>query len=189
MKRTANNQPLFKAAETGNSTGLTTGTSPERVSAAGGIKPELSEQYVPVYRVELVRERSIRIEPRRPIRNSEDVVALLKDELLKADREKLICLMLDAKNFIIGMEVVSVGTLTASLVSCRELFKAAILATAAAIIVSHPHISGDPTPSLEDVRLTERISKAGQILGIKLLDHVIIGQYGTYSFSNAGRLP
>lgn len=191
MKRAANNHPLFKAAEPGassNSTEPTGGGNTERDRAAGLLKREPSLQYVPVYRVELVRERTIKNVPRHAIHNSDDVVALLKDELLKSDREKLICLMLSAKNTVIGMEVVSIGTLTASLVSCRELFKAAILANAAAIIISHPHPSGDPTPSQEDIRLTERVSKAGEILGIKLLDHVIIGELGTYSFSNAGRL-
>jgi DNA repair protein RadC len=87
------------------------------------------------------------------------------------------------------MEVVSVGTLTSSLVACRDLFKSAILANAAGIIVSHPHPSGDPSPSQEDIRVTGRISTAGEILGIKLLDHIIIAELGCYSFSAAGRLP
>ena len=192
MKRTANNQTLFKAAESGasnHSTEPTGGSITERESAAGQVNREQSAQYIPVYRVELVRERTIKNVPRRAIHNSDDVVALLKDELLKSDREKLLCVMLSAKNTVIGIEVVSIGTLTASLVSNRELFKAAILANAAAIIISHPHPSGDPTPSQEDIRLTERVSKAGEILGIKLLDHVIIAELGIYSFSNAGRLP
>ncbi len=90
---------------------------------------------------------------------------------------------------MIGIEVVSVGSLTASIVTPRELFKSAILESAAAVIISHNHPSGDPAPSQDDIRLTERISKAGEILGIKLLDHVIIGELGSYSFSNAGRLP
>lgn len=74
---------------------------------------------------------------------------------------------------------------------CRssEVFKSAILINAAAIILSHNHISGDPTPSQEDIRLTERISHAGEILGIRLLDHVIIAEQRSYSFANAGRLP
>jgi len=69
------------------------------------------------------------------------------------------------------------------------MFKSAILKNAAAIILSHGHPSGDPTPSREDIQMTERVSKAGEILGIKLLDHIIIGEQGNYSFSNAGRLP
>ena len=115
MKRVTYNLSLFKAAEPGadnNSAALIGDENTER-------ERRLHKQYIPVCRVELVRERSIKTESRRAIHNSKDVVALLKDELLKADREKLICLMLSAKNIVIGMEVVSVGTLTSSLASPR----------------------------------------------------------------------
>jgi DNA repair protein RadC len=148
-----------------------------------------SAKYIPVYHVELVRDRLIKVEPRPSIHNPDDVVAILQDELLKADREKLVCLMLNAKNVVIGMDVVSVGSLTSSIAHPREIFKSAILKNAAAIILSHGHPSGDPTPSREDIQMTERVSKAGEILGIKLLDHIISGEQGNYSFSNAGRLP
>jgi hypothetical protein len=122
MKRAINNNPLFKAAEAGaanKSTALTEGAHAEREGTGSQSKMVLSRQYIPVYRVELVRERAITIEPRRAIHNSDDVVAILKDELLKSDREKLISLMLNAKNVVIGIEVISIGTLTASLVSNR----------------------------------------------------------------------
>jgi DNA repair protein RadC len=191
MKRAAHNPSLFKAAETGtasNPTAVSTVSNPEKSTTGSQSERRLSKDYIPVYRVELVRERTITGEQRRAIRNAEDVVAILKDELLKSDREKLISVFLNAKNVVIGMEVVSVGSLTASIVTPRELFKSAILASAAAIIISHNHPSGEPAPSHEDIRLTERISKAGEILGIKLLDHVIIGELGHYSFSDAGRL-
>lgn len=150
---------------------------------------EILDKYIPLYRIELVRERLIPIKPRPAIHNPDDIVAILRDELLKADREKLVCVMLNAKNVVIGMDIVSVGTLTSSLASGREIFKAAILLNSAAIILSHNHPSGDATPSREDIQLTDRISKAGEILGIKLLDHIIIAEHGNYSFSQAGRLP
>lgn len=191
MQRPAYNLSLFKAAETvtsSNQTALATLSSPEKSTTGRPSERRLSREYIPVYRVQLVRERTVTGEQRRSIRNPDDVVAILKDELLKSDREKLISVMLNAKNVVIGMEVVSVGSLTASVVTARELFKSAILASAAAVIISHNHPSGDPTPSQEDIRLTERISKAGELLGIKLLDHVIIGELGHYSFSDAGRL-
>ncbi len=148
-----------------------------------------SARYIPVYHIELVRDRQIKVEPRHSVHNSDDVVAILQDELLSADREKLICLMLNAKNVVIGMDIVSVGSLTSSIAHPREIFKSAILKNAAAIILSHGHPSGDPTPSRDDILLTERVAKAGEILGIRLLDHVIIGEQGTYSFRNTGRLP
>jgi DNA repair protein RadC len=191
MQRAAYNLSLFKAAETvtaSNQTALATVSSPEKSTTGRPSERRLSREYIPVYRVQLVRERTVTGEQRRSIRNPDDVVAILRDELLESDREKLISVMLNAKNVVIGMEVVSVGSLTASVVTARELFKSAILASAAAVIISHNHPSGDPTPSQDDIRLTERISKAGELLGIKLLDHVIIGELGHYSFSDAGRL-
>jgi DNA repair protein RadC len=87
------------------------------------------------------------------------------------------------------MDIVSIGTLTASIAHPREIFKSAILKNAASIILSHNHPSGDPAPSREDTQLTERVAKAGEILGIKLLDHIIIAEHGNYSFSNSGCLP
>ncbi len=146
-------------------------------------------RYIPVYHVELVRDRSIKAAPRPSIHNSDDVVAILQEELLSSDREKLVCLMLNAKNVIVGMDIVSIGTLTMSVAHPREIFKSAILKNAACIILSHGHPSGDPTPSREDIQLTERIRQAGEILGIKLLDHIIIGENGTFSFRDSGRLP
>jgi DNA repair protein RadC len=164
--------------------------SPVGNDASSGERKRMSAvKYIPVYHVELVRDRVIKTERGPAIRNSDDVVAILGDELLKADREKLVCLMLNTKNVVIGIDTVSVGSLSASIAHPREIFKSAILKNAAAIILSHNHPSGDPSPSQDDIRLTERISKAGEILGIKLLDHVIIGALGIYSFSNAGRLP
>ncbi len=96
--------------------------------------------------------------------------------------------MLDSKNLVIGLNVVSVGSLSASIVHPREVLKPAILCNSAALVLVHGHPSGDPTPSQEDIRMTERINKACEILGIKLLDHVIIGNPDSYSFQNAGCL-
>ncbi len=192
QKRTTLNPSLFEAAESGASNNSTSATCPsntERNGAAEQPQKGSSKQYIPVYRIELVRERTLKVEPRRRVSNSEDVVAILQDELLKADREKLICLMLNSKNVVIGMDVVSVGTLNQSSAHPRELYKSAILTNAASIILVHNHPSGDPTPSRDDAQMTERVAKAGEILGIKLLDHVIIAELGSYSFANAGRLP
>ncbi len=178
-KRATQNRNLFTAVEP---------ETCDNLSAAGN-RPTVTGKYVPVYHVELVRDRLIKVEPRPSIHNPDDVVAILQDELLKSDREKLVCIMLNAKNVVIGMDIVSVGSLTASIAHPREIFKSAILKNAASIILSHGHPSGDPTPSREDMQMTERVAKAGEILGIKLLDHIIIGEQGNYSFSNSGRLP
>ena len=105
--------------------------------AAGRPKRAPSAKYIPVYHIELVRDRVIKVEPRPAIHNSDDVVAILRDELLHADREKLISLMLNTKNVVIGLDVVSVGSLSASIAHPREIFKSAILKNAAAIILVH----------------------------------------------------
>ncbi len=192
QKRAAQNRNLFTAVEpetcnnSGTSTDQSTGNNHRLVKQSKG---GILGKYIPVYHIELVRERMIPIEPRPSIRKPEDLVSILQEELLKADRELLVCVSLNAKNVVIGINIVSIGTLTSSLASGREIFKSAILLNAAAIILSHNHPSGDATPSREDSQLTERITKAGEILGIRLLDHIIIAEQGNYSFSNAGSLP
>ena len=93
---------------------------------------------------------------------------------------------LDAKNRLISRETVSVGHLTAALVHPREVFKAAILANAAAIALVHNHPSGDPEPSREDVEITRRLVKAGELLGIPVLDHVVVTRRGHVSIAERG---
>ena len=144
--------------------------------------------YIPVYHIELVCDRQVKFENRRSIHNSDEVIALLKDELLRSDREKLLSVLLNTKNMVIGIEVVSIGSLNTSVAHPRETLKSAVLASASGIILAHCHPSGDPAPSREDRDMTERMSKACEILGIKLLDHIIIAQYGNYSFRNSGLL-
>ncbi len=139
-RRAAFNRTLFETGGTANSDNSTSLSGPltvENDGASARSRRAPSRQYIPVYHVELVRDRTIKVQPRRTIRNSDDVVAILKDEFLKADREKLVSIMLNAKNVVIGMEVVSVGSLTASIAHPREIFKAAIILGSAAIILSH----------------------------------------------------
>ena len=104
-----------------------------------------------------------------------DVAAVLWNYLKDSDREHFAALLLDAKNQLIGLTTISVGDLSSALVHPREVFKAAILANAASVILAHNHPSGDPTPSPEDVAVSRRLHEAGEILGIALLDHVVIG--------------
>ena len=96
-----------------------------------------------------------------------------------------VVILLDRKNAPIGINTVSIGSLTASVVHMRETFKAAILANAAAILCGHNHSSGDPEPSRDDRALTQRLVDAGKLLGIPLVDHVVIGDGTTASFSFA----
>lgn len=135
---------------------------------------------LPVYRVSLVRDRDITMAEQPHITNPQSVADLLYEYLQDKDREYFVMLMLDTKNRVIGMNVVSIGILDSALVSPREVFKAALLANAASVIVSHNHPSGDPTPSAEDKRLTQRLAEAGKIIHIEVLDHIIIGERGQF---------
>jgi DNA repair protein RadC len=102
-------------------------------------------------------------------------------------KEYFFTLHLDGKNRIAAVEVVSIGSLNQSIVHPREVFKTALLSSAAAIILIHNHPTGDPTPSREDREISRRLKEAGDLLGIKILDHIIVGD--TYlSFTNEGLL-
>jgi DNA repair protein RadC len=125
---------------------------------------------------------------RPTICSPQDVVNLLQSELRDTFREHFKSLLLDAKNQVVKVCTVSVGTLDSSLVHPREVFKDAINASAAAIIVAHNHPSGDPAPSAEDRRITQRLFEAGELLGIDLLDSVIIGDGRWVSLKQLGVL-
>lgn len=109
------------------------------------------------------------------IRCPEDAYALMKNEAKLLDKEYFSTLLLNTKNHVIGKETISIGTLNASMVHPRELFKQAIRRSAAAVILVHNHPSGDPTPSKEDISLTKRLIEAGEIIGIDVLDHLVLG--------------
>jgi len=96
--------------------------------------------------------------------------------LMKETKEYFLSLHLDGKNRVICIDIVSVGSLNQSIVAPRETFKSALLSSAAAIVLIHNHPSGDPTPSREDIEITRRLKEAGELLGIRVLDHVIVGE-------------
>ena len=103
-------------------------------------------------------------------------------------KETFLCLHLDSKNTLVCLDVVSVGSLNASIVHPREVFKTAILSNAAALLFVHNHPSGNCTPSREDIELTERLKKGGELLGIRILDHVIVGENCYHSMADAGTI-
>ena len=104
-----------------------------------------------------------------------DIAALFMADLRWQDREQLCVACLDTKNRLIRTATISLGTLNSSMAHPRECFKAAIMSSAAAVIFAHNHPSGDPTPSREDIELTKALMRAGEVLGIEVLDHVVIG--------------
>ena len=136
--------------------------------------------HVPVYKVVLVRDGSVKQTERPLIRTSGDVARLLAAYLDGADREHFVVFLLNAKNKMIGINTVSMGSLTSSIVHPREVFKPAILASAAALILAHNHPSGDTKPSQEDLAITERIKEVGETIGVHVLDHIILGEGEQY---------
>ncbi len=112
----------------------------------------------------------------------EQAAAVLRERARVLQKEIFWALMLDAKNRLIGEpEKISEGTLTSSLVHPRELFKKAVELSCASIILAHNHPSGDPTPSSEDIKVTRQLIGAGEVMGIKILDHIVIGHRRTNS--------
>lgn len=134
---------------------------------------------VNIVSIKMVKEGSILYSKRR-IYSSSDAANIAREFLETCDREQLIVICLNTKNEPTAIHTVSIGSLNSSIVHPREVFKPAILSNSAAIIISHNHPSGCPDPSLEDINITKRIKEAGEILGIKLLDHIIIGDNNNY---------
>ena len=140
-------------------------------------------------KIEVVRESSAKEAPQ--VTNSQHVFDMMYEEAKKQDRECFWVVCLNGKNKVAGVNMASMGSLTSSTVHPREVFKPAILANAAGVILVHNHPSGDPTPSREDKEVTKRLKDAGGILGINVLDHIIIGgncysslEGGDWTFEN-----
>jgi DNA repair protein RadC len=128
-----------------------------------------------MFELRVVRERRDGYGTSTRMSDARAVFEAFRDHFAPLDREQFVVVLLDGKNQLLGFNVVSTGSLTAALVHPREVFKPAILGNAAALILVHNHPSGDPTPSDEDKAITTRLKQAGELLGIRVLDHVIIG--------------
>ena len=109
-------------------------------------------------------------------------------EYQNLEREHFVAVTLDGASRVLKTRVISIGTLNQSLVHPREVFRPAILDNAAGIIVAHNHPSGQITPSIEDRRITKRLREVGKLIGIELLDHVILTEYGYYGFNEEGEM-
>ena len=124
----------------------------------------------------------------RTISSPKDAYEMIKEQLEGLDREQFIIACLNTKNEPTNISVVSVGSLNKAIVHPREVFKTAILSNAASIMAFHNHPSGDTTPSDQDIQLTHRLVEVGELLGIKLLDHLIIGDSSFTSLKEKGYL-
>lgn len=135
---------------------------------------------------ELGRRR--RPDPRPVVDSARAAAGLVPAAVRSARKEHFLVLLLNARRQLVHSETVSVGTLSASLVHPREVFAPAIAHAAAAVVAVHNHPSGDPAPSAEDRDVTRRLSRAGELLGIPLADHVVVAEAGFFSFREHGLL-
>jgi DNA repair protein RadC len=122
------------------------------------------------------------------LRGPQDVFRHFGPRLRRLSQERFVVVLLDGRHRVLGEEMVSQGTLTASLVHPREVFRPALRASAAAVVLVHNHPSGDPTPSAEDRAVTDRLARAGEILGVRVLDHVVVAERGYVSLREQGAL-
>ena len=120
------------------------------------------------------------------VKTPEDVAGLVRGRLKGKKKEYFLVLLLDTRGQLIKIAEISVGSLDTSIVHPREVFKEAISASAASAIFAHNHPSGDPEPSEDDIKLTEKLAQAGEIIGIDVLDHIIIGDKRYLSLKGQG---
>jgi DNA repair protein RadC len=125
-------------------------------------------------KIQLVMQQSKRYMNKKVLNSPKVVFDLLK-EIQDLDREIFFVLTLNANNQLINIHIVSIGILNSALVHSREVFRPAIIDNAYSIILVHNHPSGNPEPSEEDTKITKELKNAGEIIGIKILDHIIIG--------------
>jgi DNA repair protein RadC len=118
------------------------------------------------------------------IKSPEDVFSQVRSRLKGKKREHFLTLLLDTRNQLIGVAPISIGSLDSSIVHPREVFKEAISASAASVIFVHNHPSGDPQPSEDDIKLTQRLVEAGKIVGIEVLDHIIVADQAYLSMKS-----
>jgi len=159
---------------------------PAELTRFKGVGPAASARILAAF--ELGRRVEGKQEKRKQIRTPEDVVAFAKPAYRGINREMFKVVLLDNGNKVIREETISQGTLNASLVHPREVFKAAVDHLAAGIVLLHNHPSGEPFPSREDKELTGQIVEASKVMGIPVLDHIIIAKERYFSFAKEGLL-
>ena len=159
--------------------------SPQEIKKFHGIGPAKAVTLAAA--VELAKRLATQVPADKPvIRSPGDAALLFMPKLRYESKEHFMLLLLSTKNHVLAMPVISVGSLNASVVHPREVFRQAINYSAASVILAHNHPSGDPSPSQEDILLTRRLAEAGRLLDIAVLDHVIIGDGKYVSMKEKG---
>jgi DNA repair protein RadC len=166
-------------------------TNCNKISATEQALIPLESRFVSVYRVCLVKDHVVSFGENCSITNPSQAQAILKDLILtrgQPDREQFIVAMLNSNNALIGFNIVSVGSLSAAPVHPREVLKPAIIASSASIILCHNHPSGNLQPSEDDRLVTKTIIEAADVVGIRVLEHLIIdlGSDRYFSFADEG---
>ena len=161
----------------GSSFGFLLESSKEEIERIQGIGPAKAARLLACAEIgKRLLNGAERSEKPFTVRRGKEVFEYLRGSALGLDREHFSILLLNSRNQVMGREVVSVGSLDASIVHPREIFKNPIKRSAASIVLVHNHPSGDPTPSDDDLEVTKRIVEAGRLLGIHVLDHVVIAR-------------
>lgn len=142
--------------------------------------------HLPLYTTRLVRETDFTYPDRQAVSSPDDLAPILQEYFRDKDREEFLVVLLDTSNTLIGLAQISVGGLAGSIVEPRQIFKTAILANAAALILVHNHPSGNPEPSRNDIRITRQLTEAGAIMGIPIHDHLIITEGNYTSLAERG---
>jgi DNA repair protein RadC len=155
--------------------------SVEELMQTKGIGPAKATQIKAALEFSRRLEADASDKPKPILKSPEDVAAEVRSQLKGKKKEHFLVLCLDTRNRLMNYRLVSMGSLDTSIVHPREVFKEAISSCAASVIFAHNHPSGDPEPSKEDVELTKRLSRAGEIVGIDVLDHIIVCDEGFVS--------
>ncbi len=155
--------------------------SVEELTQTKGIGPAKATQIKAALEFSRRLEADASEKPRPVLKSPEDVAAEVKSQLKGKKKEHFLVLCLDTRNRLMDRKLVSMGSLDTSIVHPREVFKEAVSSCAASVIFAHNHPSGDPEPSKEDVELTKRLARAGEIMGIDVLDHIIVCDKGYVS--------
>jgi len=161
--------------------------SPEELQAIPGLGPAGAAVIAAALELGLRVNHGTRMH-RRAFRSAADAAEYVVPRLAHLRKEHFVALLLDGKNRLIRQVRISEGSLTSSVVHPREAFLPAVRSSAAAVIFAHNHPSGDPTPSREDLSITEQLRQAGQILGISVLDHLVVGAGEYRSLAEEGLL-
>lgn len=171
--------------EFGNLKGIA-GASLEELSGVRGIGIAKAAQIIAAIELGVRIDGRGEVATKSPLKTPEDIADLVRNKLKNKKKEYFLSVLLDTKNHLIRVAEVSIGSLDSSIVHPREVFKEAISASAAAVIFVHNHPSGDTEASEDDIQITRRLLEVGEIVGIEVLDHIIVGGSAFLSMKREG---